>query len=516
MFKKLLNIRFVLFACLVLSIGVAGYGAYYKVKYWGFSLKPNQTSDVWTIEAHIAFDPTNEPIKVSMATPSKSNEFKILGEDIIAPKYKKTRVSNGVDRVVLTSRPKTAHQNIYYRVMLYDNMDSKGREKDIEPNAPQAPAFDQAAQLSADEILKLAARQEGDEVQQIIHLLNQNPLDDTVMTFLPVKKTEQDMLDAIKSLLSYKKIPNRTVRGIKLEEERVASTPDLMLEAYMGDKWKIYDIKTGEKGVPKNFVVFKRGGESLVDIEGGENSSIKFSVLKSVTPSFVLASHRAKLASDNSWFKYSIYSLPLLEQNILKWLMIFPLGILVVVVLRNVVGLQTMGTFTPMLLAFALIKAGFWAGLMTFGVIVTIGLFIRYLLSHCNLLLVPRIASVVICVILIMQMMTICGYQFDLNMAQSAAFFPIIIMAWIIERASITWEEDGAYNAIREIIFSVITAIVIYFIVSFEYIRHIMFAFNEINLVILFAVMLLGTYTGYRLTELRRFTPLAKKRKRRK
>ena len=33
---------------------------------------------------------------------------------------------------------------------------------------------------------------------------------------------------------------------------------------------------------------------------------------------------------------------------------------------------------------------------------------------------------------------------------------------------------------------------------------------NELNLVILFIVMLLGTYTGYRLTELKRFAPIIK------
>lgn len=91
------------------------------------------------------------------------------------------------------------------------------------------------------------------------------------------------------------------------------------------------------------------------------------------------------------------------------------------------------------------------------------------------------------------------------------SFFPIIITAWIIERASITWEEDGPVNATREIIFSILVAIITYFVICNNYIRHIMFAFNELNLVILFIVMLLGTYTGYRLTELKRFSPLAKK-----
>ena len=58
---------------------------------------------------------------------------------------------------------------------------------------------------------------------------------------------------------------------------------------------------------------------------------------------------------------------------------------------------------------------------------------------------------------------------------------------------------------------SILVANISYLVIWINYIRHIMFAFNELNLVILFIVMLLGTYTGYRLTELKRFSPLAKK-----
>ena len=109
-----------------------------------------------------------------------------------------------------------------------------------------------------------------------------------------------------------------------------------------------------------------------------------------------------------------------------------------------------------------------------------------------------------------MQMLTIFGYQYNFNIASSAVFFPIIITAWIIERASITWEEEGVKNALQQVVNSLFVAIVTYGVISSEYIRHIMFAFNEWNLVILFVVMLLGTYTGYRLTELKRFAPITK------
>ena len=311
-------------------------------------------------------------------------------------------------------------------------------------------------------------------------------------------------------LLAVKGIPARMARGVRLEEGKQAAEADLMLEAYDGYKWRLYDIHTGKAGLPKNFIVFQRGGKSLLDVQGGVDSKVRFSVLKSVTSSFKLASHRA---SNNyiKMFDYSIYGLPLLEQNTLKWLMVFPLGILVVALMRNVVGIPTMGTFTPMLIAMSLVKTGFWPGFVCFSVIIAIGLLLRAILSKLNLLLVPRISAVVIFVILIMQFMTIIGYRLEWQIASSAVFFPIIITAWIIERASITWEEDGASNATKEIIYSMITAIATYFVISNESVRHITFAFDEINLVILFIVMLLGTYTGYRLTELKRFTPLAKK-----
>ncbi|MBQ7304167.1 MAG: hypothetical protein IJW75_04550, partial [Alphaproteobacteria bacterium] len=320
----------------------------------------------------------------------------------------------------------------------------------------------------------------------------------------------KEIEEKIISILAYKGIAAQLARGVRLEEGKKASKADLMLEAHDGQRWRIYDLHTAKEGLPKNFIVFHRGGVSLLDVSGGRNSKIRFSVLKSVAPSLKMAEHRAKLSKFAKVFDFSIYNLPLLAQNALKWLMVFPLGILITVLFRNIIGLKTMGTFTPMLIAMSLVKTGFVSGLICFSIIISIGLLIRTLLSRLNLLLVPRISAVVVFVILIMQYMTIIGYQINWETASSAIFFPIIITAWIIERASIIWEEDGPMNATKEIIYSMITAIATYFVISNEYIRHITFAFNEINLVILFIIMLLGTYTGYRLTELKRFTPLAK------
>ena len=511
MFKKMFTVRQVLTILLLLSIAFAGYSIYYKIKYWGFSFTPKQMSDVWTIEAHVTFTPTGDPIKVSLTTPSENNNFKIMEQDVIAEGYKIKKIKGETNRVILTSPVREGLQNIYYRVMLFDNQDAKGKTKAPAPAAPKQPFFDEQTYATAQNILKSAKKMKGDEVQQIINLFNQPTPDANVLAFRPLKKNTKDTIEAIRNLLALKNIPTRTARGIKLAEEKKSFNADLMLEAYISGKWKTYNVKDGTIGVPSDFILFQRGGDSLLDVEGGEDSTIKFSVIKSVTSSINLAGKRADIAQQKTWFDYSIYNLPIAEQNVLKWLMIFPLGILITVLLRNIVGITTMGTFTPMLLAMSLVKTGLAAGLISFGLIMLIGLSMRALLSKLNLLLVPRIAAVVIFVILIMQTFTVLGYRFKLDMISAAAFFPIIIMAWIIERASIIWEEDGAKNACQEIINSLIAALITYFVINNEVIRHVMYAFNELNLVILFMVMLLGTYTGYRLTELRRFSPIAER-----
>ncbi len=510
MLNKLKSVRAFLTIGLILSIVFSIYSAYYKIKYWGFNFAPRKVTDVWTIEEHISFVPTGDNIRLSIARPLSVAGFKILDENIIAPGYK---IEKKDQRIEISSNPKKSLQDIYYRILLYDNVDSRGKIEAQKPSSPKLPVMDEKTETLAQQIIEMATQEKGDIVQQVVSLFGQNPPNGVVLSFIPEPRTDKAVVQAIIDILALKGVPARLVRGIRLEKGKKTLNLDVMFEAYLDGMWKIYNPQTGKKGLPSNFIVFQRGGNSLVDVEGGTDSITKFSVMKSIRSSFRMAGHRAEISQSRNLFDYSIYSLPLHEQNTLKWLMIFPLAILVVVLMRNVVGLQTMGTFTPMLIAMSLVETGFCAGLICFSVILASGLLIRAGLSKLNLLLVPRISAVVIFVILIIQILSVVGYHWKSNIALSALAFPIIIMAWVIERASITWEEDGAVNATKEIIYSVLVAIITYFVIVNEYIRHIMFAFNEFNLVILFIVMLLGTYTGYRLTELKRFAPLVNKGK---
>ena len=399
---------------------------------------------------------------------------------------------------------------MYYRLSLYKDA-KPNMVKTDKPQKLERPILEEEEKMQMTKIWELAQIQEGDKVQKAIKVVNQEMANPSMSLVLPLKHTAKEFAEKLIQILAYKRIPARIARAVKLEEGKKTEKPNIMLEAYMDDEWKLYDLNTANIGLPNNWIVFQRGGISLLDVRGGENSKVMFSVLKSVATPMKMAEHRAKSNQAFSQYEYSIYTLPILEQNTLKWLMIFPLAILVVVLLRNVIGVTTMGTFTPMLLAMSLVKTGFVPGLICFSIMIFLGLVMRAVVAKLNLLLVPRISFVVIFVILLIQLLTIVGYRLDSSLVSSAIFFPIIITAWIIERASITWEEEGAKNTIKEILNTLLTAVVTYFVISNETVRHVMFAFNELNMVIMFIVMLLGTYTGYRLTEITRFAPLVSK-----
>ena len=234
MLKKIASIRGGLTFLLILAIIYAIYGIYYKIEYWGFSFSPKQNTNLWSIEAHISFTPTNTPIKINLTTPRSNDAFKILEENIIAPDYKIKR-NKTKSLLTLTAPAKNPEdkQNLYYKIMLFDNIDTRGKIKAPQPQAPQQPIFDNQKLAAAKQILDLAEKMDGDSVSQIILLLNQEPLAPAVQSYLPVKNTQQQTVEIISDLLALKQIPSRPARGFKLEESKKSLSPDLMLEAYI-------------------------------------------------------------------------------------------------------------------------------------------------------------------------------------------------------------------------------------------------------------------------------------------
>src|SRR5574338_520872 len=111
-----------------------------------------------------------------------------------------------------------------------------------------------------------------------------------------------------------------------------------------------------------------------------------------------------------------------------------PLGAFVVVLMRNLIGIKTFGTFMPVLIALALRETELLWGLVLFCLIVGLGLLLRAYVDRLKLLLIPRLASVLTMVVLLMASTSVIMHKLGLEMGLSVALFPMVIMTMMIER----------------------------------------------------------------------------------
>lgn len=165
----------------------------------------------------------------------------------------------------------------------------------------------------------------------------------------------------------------------------------------------------------------------------------------------------------------------------------------------------------PILIAMVFLQTSLFSGLALFIVVVGVGLVLRSYLSHLNLLLVPRISAVLVFVIIIYVAISVTSFKLGIETGLLVTFFPMIIIAWTIERMSVLWEEEGPRDVFKQGGGSLFAASLIYFAMGNSYVGHLTYSFPELLLVVLAVIIMIGSYTGYRLTELRRFQPLASK-----
>jgi hypothetical protein len=280
------------------------------------------------------------------------------------------------------------------------------------------------------------------------------------------------------------------------------------IAVHNGKKWLFFNPVTGIKELPESLLIWRWNGDPLVQVTGGVRENIEFRVSPSVQDALSLAqqqaaSHGSRLA------QFSLLDLPLQTQQVYSIVSLIPIGALIIVLMRNLVGIRTFGTFLPVLVALAFRETQLIAGIVLFSTLVALGLTLRLYLEKLHLLLVPRLAAVLTMVVLLMAALSVLSHRLGLETGLSVALFPMVILTMTIERMSVVWEERGPRDAIIDGLGSLFVAAIAYGVMDMTILQHVAFVFPETLLVVLAVILMLGSYTGYRLTELRRFRALA-------
>lgn len=483
-----------------------------KVLYLGVPLFPQQESLAWRLEAEVQVAAEGEPVEVSLAVPAKVPEYRIAGESASSPGFGFRIDDSGEHRrAVWTGRDAEGPQTFFYSVTVFDVKTSDQRWPDVEkPDVTPAVMSSDKKQI-ANDLLKQATARSSDNTSLAVELvqdLNNNRESLELSRLLGESPTPLDRTKLLIDVLSLQSVPARLARGILLDDGARRQPLKEMVEVYDDDGWSLVDPLTGRIGLPEQFVLWQRGGKSLIDVTGADAKRLRFSAIETMVPTQIMAMHRSEDVGAVP-FLFSLYDLPVEEQNVFKVLMLMPLGALILCITRNLIGFPTSGTFMPLLIALAFQETRLVPGLILFALIITVGLMLRSYLTHLNLLLVPRISAVVVVVIILMGASVILSSQFGIERGLSITFFPFVVIAWTIERMSTVWEQEGPLDAIRQCAGSLVVATIAYLVWQIRPLQHVLFTYSEVNLILLALILLIGSYNGYRLSELARFEPVA-------
>jgi hypothetical protein len=206
--------------------------------------------------------------------------------------------------------------------------------------------------------------------------------------------------------------------------------------------------------------------------------------------------------------RLSLYALPPAEQRLVEFLLLLPIAALIVCIYRNVIGLESFGTFAPALVGLAFRDLGGLPGIMVFVSIVLVGWLLRRVLDHYHLLQVPRMAFLLSLVVIVLVAAIMTANFQDLPATRYVSLFPMVILTGMIERFWSVEVEEGAGSSFRTLLATMAIAVSISLFLSCHAVVRHMFRFPETLGLIMAAQLVIGRYTGYRLSELFRFRDL--------
>ena len=465
----------------------------------------NQT-EAWTIQARLSFVTNKRNIKATLYIPdvtpgySKLNEYFISGNfGLNVKEFDDNKTANWAIRKA------EGEQTLYYRTTVTKSR-APSKWTSV-PTYPEAPTFEEPYATAVTKIIEDVRSQSADTASFTYELINQlksSDANENISLIRGLAHSDHDIANLIIKLLSVAHIPTRKLWVVGLADAVNNAHPRVLIQAYNGDEWLTFDPKTGKTGIPKNYLAWKVGDAPFYKVQNGKNAELQFSVTKSYIGLLDVAKYNTKKYS-SPLGKLTLDALPVQLQNTYSLLLMVPIGALLVVFMRTFIGVQTFGTFMPILIAIAFRETQLFWGIALFTGIVFVGLLIRFYLEHLRLLLIPRLAVILVVVVTLMLMLSMITSKLGFDRLLSVSLFPMVILAMTIERMSITWEENGAQAALFQGLGSLVVASFGYLLMTNQQLSYMMFVFPEFLLVILGICLLMGRYTGYRLTELLRF-----------
>ena len=193
--------------------------------------------------------------------------------------------------------------------------------------------------------------------------------------------------------------------------------------------------------------------------------------------------------------------------------LILPIIVTMIAFFRQVIGIKAFGIYTPAIITFALLATNqIKYGITIFVTVIAVGTFTRFILKKFRLLYLPRVAIMITIVGFSILLLLFVGGTYDRTGLASVSIFPIIIMITLVEKFVAVQIEKGGRAAVILSIETLIISVIGYYIASWPALIGLVLAAPWISVLTIPINVILGKWTGLRLSEYFRFRQIIKSR----
>ncbi len=482
-----------------------------------YPVQPDARATVWDFELYVEFDGRNQPARIEAYIPASDVERTFPNEEFYNGSFGLSLVGDAETRnrkAVWTYRYPADRKVVRYAAQ------TLGETKSTPLPLSFREAEIQSAPFEADPVKRQAfivwagnLRQRSADDRSFADLAiadtfgdrsESEQFADEISALVDAKDGFTGHLELVRQLLRSQGIPARIAGGVYLTEQRRQVEIHRWLEYSIDGK----DFRYFPDGDPSRFFTIWYGPAPLVEATGVDNLEFQIA-LRAQEASAAAIAENAPGVMGAFGRTIGFSALPLTTQLVYQVLVTIPIGITILVFLRQFVGFKTLGTFMPVLIGIAFRETALLNGILLFSLLVALGLALRFYLERLQLLLVPRLAVVLIFIVMAMAGFAVLMAETNTAMGLSISLFPMVILTMTIERMSIVWEENSAGEAIKQGVGSLAAAAITYLAMTNPNAEYLMYRFPELLLVMMGLCVLMGRYTGLRLSELWRFKALA-------
>ena len=320
---------------LIITLFVIGMGVFfYRHFVLDVPLTDSETVNSWMIEANLRFTAEkNMPVKASFTIPYMPPYFAILDEYFISHNYGVTTGLNENNRrAVWTLRRSTGPQSLYYRAIFRetDNNDAFLSK----PHILKAPPLAENIKTAVDTIIG-QARQSSADIQTFAQsaFKELNKKDGNAKLLVGNDFSDANVVNAAITVLNQAKIYAVPVQGIHLSQQHKADFK-LFAAVYNGKQWVYINPRTGNTGLPKDFLVWQYGNDPMFDVVGGKKP--QFTLTVSPTPINALSIAKIRgVQTESQLLRFSLLPLPVNVQETYKILLTVPIGAFIITQLHR-------------------------------------------------------------------------------------------------------------------------------------------------------------------------------------